>query len=166
MKIRIIPAKTNPLYIHSTPPSHFPQQRKFSTLFSSYPITINYENGSSNHFLYVSTHLHLLHFRHSSSGIIKTKLPSSTDSLCDSIREVHALVSPGTVSDDVLRHISNVETWVCDAMDCVTDCTDGGPDEKKRKFKGTMKRKLLNVEQSISIVLDLFDQYAERCHKP
>ncbi|KAJ4829966.1 hypothetical protein Tsubulata_025442 [Turnera subulata] len=90
----------------------------------------------------------------------------STDSLGDSIREVHALVSPRTPSDDVLWHISNVETWVCDAMDCVTDCTDGGPDEKKRKFKGTMKRKLLNAEQSVTIVLDLFDQYAGRYYKP
>ncbi|KAJ4829967.1 hypothetical protein Tsubulata_025443 [Turnera subulata] len=91
----------------------------------------------------------------------------STDALSDSIREVHALVSPRTPIDDVLEHISNVEDSVSAAMTFVSDCTDGeSPGEKKRKFKGTMKRKLLNAEQSVTIVLDLFDQYAGRYYKP
>ncbi|KAJ4829969.1 hypothetical protein Tsubulata_025445 [Turnera subulata] len=86
--------------------------------------------------------------------------------LSDSIREVHVLVSPRTPSDDVRSHISNVQTWVSAAMDDVTDCTESGsPGEKPIKLKGTIMVKLLNVEESICIVLDLFDQYAERYYK-
>ncbi|KAJ4844932.1 hypothetical protein Tsubulata_019042 [Turnera subulata] len=95
------------------------------------------------------------------------QISESVHQLSGSIGEVRVLVSPRTPSADVRRHISNVQSWVSAAMVYVTDCTEGGsPGEKPIKFKGTIMVKLLNVEESICIVLDLFDQYAERYYKP
>ncbi|XP_011017475.1 PREDICTED: 21 kDa protein-like [Populus euphratica] len=94
------------------------------------------------------------------------QIGDSVDQLSQSVRELHRLEHPGAAGGgDVFWHVSNFETWVSSAMTDASTCVDELPGKDMTKLKAVIKAKVLNVAQTASNALALFQQYAAR-HKP
>ncbi|KAI9108249.1 hypothetical protein K1719_020732 [Acacia pycnantha] len=87
-----------------------------------------------------------------------TQINDSVDELGHSIRELERLnkIPTTSISDDVLWHISNVETWMSTALTDASTCADYFGGHRMSKMKG----QVLNVAQVTSNALALFHRYA------
>ncbi|KAI4354844.1 hypothetical protein L6164_003675 [Bauhinia variegata] len=89
------------------------------------------------------------------------QINDSVDQLGLSIKELRRLNRNSNV-DDVLWHISNVETWVSTALTDASTCVGSFPGHRMSKTKAAIKVKALNVAQVTSNALALFHKYATR----
>ncbi|KAI9108215.1 hypothetical protein K1719_020698 [Acacia pycnantha] len=90
------------------------------------------------------------------------QIGDSVDELGHSIRELERLnkIPSTSINDDVLWHISNVETWVSTALTDASTCVDYFPGHRMSKMKAAIRGQVLNVQQITSNALALFHRYA------
>ncbi|KAK4285009.1 hypothetical protein QN277_001762 [Acacia crassicarpa] len=90
------------------------------------------------------------------------QIDDSVDELGHSIRELERLnkIPSTSINDDVLWHISNVETWVSTALTDASTCVDYFPGHRMSKMKAAIRGKVLNIKQVTSNALALFHRYA------
>ncbi|KAK7349651.1 hypothetical protein VNO77_07180 [Canavalia gladiata] len=90
----------------------------------------------------------------------------SVDQLSQAIKELRRLNQRGsTINDDMLWHISNVETWESTAITDASSCVYSFPGLRMSKRVATIKVKAKNVAQLTSNALALFHRYASRYHQ-
>ena len=91
-----------------------------------------------------------------------TQINDSADELGNSIKELERLnkIHTSLINDNVLWHISNVETWVSTALTDASTCVDYFPGHRMSKMKAAIRGKVLNAEQVTSNALALFHRYA------
>ncbi|KAI9108258.1 hypothetical protein K1719_020741 [Acacia pycnantha] len=93
-----------------------------------------------------------------------TQISDSVDELGHSIKELERLnkIPTTLINDDVLWHISNVETWMSTALTDASTCVYYFPGHRMNKTKAEIKGKVLNVAQVTSNALALFHRYAAK----
>ncbi|KAI9108217.1 hypothetical protein K1719_020700 [Acacia pycnantha] len=92
------------------------------------------------------------------------QIDDGVDELGHSIKELERLnkIPTTLINDDVLWHISNVETWMSTALTDASTCVDYFPGQRMSKMKAAIRGKVLNVEQVTSNALALFHRYAAK----
>ncbi|XP_027337290.1 pectinesterase inhibitor 9-like [Abrus precatorius] len=91
------------------------------------------------------------------------QINDSVDQLNQAIKELHLLNQHGsTINDDMLWHISNVETWVSTALTDASTCVYSFPGHRMSKRAAAIKVKAMNVAQVTSNALAIFHRYASR----
>ncbi|KAK4285006.1 hypothetical protein QN277_001759 [Acacia crassicarpa] len=92
------------------------------------------------------------------------QIDDSVDELGHSIKELERLnkIPTTLINDDVLWHISNVETWMSTALTDASTCVDYFPGRRMSKMKAAIRGKVLNVAQVTSNALALFHRYAAK----
>lgn len=91
----------------------------------------------------------------------------SVNQLSMSIKELRQLGHDTMSSrDDIVWHISNMETWVGSALTDATTCLDEFPCHRLNKLKATVRAKVLNVAQVTENALALFHRFAARYRAP
>ncbi|XP_062091614.1 pectinesterase inhibitor 11-like [Humulus lupulus] len=99
------------------------------------------------------------------------QIDMSVDQLSMSIKELRQLgreeATPSPSRDDVVWHISNMETWVGSALTDATTCLDEFPGGvRMSRMKATVKAKVLNVAQVTGNALSLFHHFVVRYRVP
>lgn len=89
------------------------------------------------------------------------QINDSVVQLSGSIKELRRF-GQETVGDDLIWHISNVETWVSTALTDAYTCVDELPVKNLSKLKATIKGKIVNVAEVTSNALALFHRFAAR----
>ncbi|XP_004516616.1 pectinesterase inhibitor 9-like [Cicer arietinum] len=91
------------------------------------------------------------------------QINDSVDQLSQAIKELKRLNQSSTIiSDKVLWHISNVETWVSTALTDASSCVQSLPGHRMSKRVAMIKVKAKNVAEVTSNALALFHSYASR----
>ncbi|XP_027337289.1 pectinesterase inhibitor 9-like [Abrus precatorius] len=91
------------------------------------------------------------------------QIKDSVDQLNQAIKELQMLNQHGsTINDDMLWHISNVETWVSTALTDASTCVYSFPGHRMSKRAAAIKVKAMNVAQVTSNALAIFHRYASR----
>ncbi|XP_004514337.1 pectinesterase inhibitor 9-like [Cicer arietinum] len=91
------------------------------------------------------------------------QINDSFDQLSQAIKELKRLNQSSTIiSDKVLWHISNVETWVSTALTDASSCVQSLPGDRMSKRVAMIKVKAKNVAEVTSNALALFHSYASR----
>ncbi|KAK7260194.1 hypothetical protein RIF29_26032 [Crotalaria pallida] len=91
------------------------------------------------------------------------QISDSVDQLSQAIKELRQLSRHGSaINDDMLWHISNVETWVSTALTDASSCVYSFPGRRMSKSMAAIKVKAQNVAEVTSNALALFHRYASR----
>ncbi|KAK7390144.1 hypothetical protein VNO78_25443 [Psophocarpus tetragonolobus] len=94
------------------------------------------------------------------------QITDSVDQLSQAMKELRRLNQRGsTIDDDMLWHISNVETWVSTALTDASACVYSFPGHRMSKRMAAIKVKAMNVAEVTSNSLFLFHKYASRYRK-
>ncbi|RDX74271.1 Pectinesterase inhibitor 9, partial [Mucuna pruriens] len=94
------------------------------------------------------------------------QITDSVEQLSQAIKELHSLNQRGsTIDDNMLWHISNVETWVSTALTDASSCVYSFPGHRMSKRAASIKVKAMNVAEVTSNALALFLRYASRYRK-
>ncbi|KAG5042110.1 hypothetical protein JHK87_006025 [Glycine soja] len=91
------------------------------------------------------------------------QITDSVEQLSQAIKELRRLNQRGsTINDDMLWHISNVETWVSTALTDASSCVYSFPGHRMSKRAAAIKVKAMNVAEVTSNALALFHRYASK----
>ena len=91
------------------------------------------------------------------------QINDSVDQLSQAIKELKRLNKFNIIiSDKVLWHISNVETWVSTALTDASSCVQSFPGHRMSKRVAMIKVRAKNVAEVTSNALALFQSYATR----
>ncbi|TKY63698.1 21 kDa protein [Spatholobus suberectus] len=91
------------------------------------------------------------------------QITDSVDQLSQAIKELRSLNQGGsTINDNMLWHISNVETWVSTALTDASSCVYSFPGHRMSKKVAAIKVEAMNVAEVTSNALALFLRYASR----
>ncbi|OIW00941.1 hypothetical protein TanjilG_10019 [Lupinus angustifolius] len=91
------------------------------------------------------------------------QISDSVDQLSQAIKELSRCSQHGsTINDDMLWHISNVETWVSTALTNASSCVYSFTGVRMSKRMTAIKVKAQNVAEVTSNALALFHRYALR----
>ncbi|KAE9610758.1 hypothetical protein Lal_00021219 [Lupinus albus] len=91
------------------------------------------------------------------------QITDSVDQISQAIKELSRFSQHGsTINDDMLWHISNVETWVSTALTDASSCVDSFTSVRMSKRMAAIKVKAQNVAEVTSNALALFHRYALR----
>ncbi|KAK7260196.1 hypothetical protein RIF29_26037 [Crotalaria pallida] len=91
------------------------------------------------------------------------QISDSVDQLSQAIKELRRLSQRSSaINDDVLWHISNVETWVSTALTDASSCVYSFTGHRMSKRMAAIKVKAQNVAEVTSNALALFHRYASR----
>ncbi|XP_061355901.1 pectinesterase inhibitor 9 [Gastrolobium bilobum] len=93
------------------------------------------------------------------------QITDSVDQLSQAIKELRRFNDQGgsnTINDDVLWHISNVETWVSTALTDASSCVYSFPGHRMSKRAASIRVKAKNVAEVTSNALALFHRYASK----
>ena len=96
------------------------------------------------------------------------QISDSVDQLSQAIKELSRLNQHqhgSTINDNMLWHISNVETWVSTALTDASSCVYSFPGHRMSKRAASIKVKAMNVAEVTSNALALFLRYASRYRK-
>ncbi|KAL2337527.1 hypothetical protein Fmac_011973 [Flemingia macrophylla] len=94
------------------------------------------------------------------------QITDSVEQLSQAMKELRRLNKRGsTINDDMLWHISNVETWVSTALTDASSCVYSFPGHRMSKRTATIKVKAMNMAQVTSNALFLFQKYASEYRK-
>ncbi|CAL0324586.1 unnamed protein product [Lupinus luteus] len=88
------------------------------------------------------------------------QITDSVDQLTQAIKELSRFSQHGsTINDDILWHISNVETWVSTALTDASSCVNSFTGIRMSKRMTAIKVKAQNVAEVTSNALALFHKY-------
>ncbi|CAJ1949764.1 unnamed protein product [Sphenostylis stenocarpa] len=94
------------------------------------------------------------------------QITDSVDQLSQAMKELRSFNQHGsTINDNMLWHISNVETWVSTALTDASSCVYSFPGHRMSKRVAAIKVKAMNVAQVTSNALFLFHRYASTYQK-
>ncbi|KAL2337529.1 hypothetical protein Fmac_011975 [Flemingia macrophylla] len=94
------------------------------------------------------------------------QINDSVNQLSQAMKELRRLNKRGsTINDDMLWHISNVETWVSTALTDASTCVYSFPGNRMSKRAAAIKVKAMDVAEHTSNALFLFHKYASRYQK-
>ncbi|OIW17670.1 hypothetical protein TanjilG_29020 [Lupinus angustifolius] len=94
------------------------------------------------------------------------QINDSVDQLSQAIKELRRFNQLGsTINDNMLWHISNVETWVSTALTDASSCVYSFSGHRMSKRMASIKVKAQNVAEVTSNALALFHRYATRTSK-
>ncbi|CAL0324584.1 unnamed protein product [Lupinus luteus] len=94
------------------------------------------------------------------------QITDSVDQLTQAIKELSEFSRYDfTINDDMLWHISNVETWVSTALTDASTCVDSFTGLRMSKTMTAIKIKAQNMEKVTSNALDLFRVYTLKSYK-
>ncbi|KAL2337528.1 hypothetical protein Fmac_011974 [Flemingia macrophylla] len=94
------------------------------------------------------------------------QITNSVDQLSQAMKELRRLNQRGsTINDDMLWHISNVETWVSTALTEARSCVYSFSGHRMSKRIATIKVKAVNVAEVTSNALFFFQKYASKYRK-
>lgn len=90
------------------------------------------------------------------------QITDGIDQLSQAIKELRRLNKITIIDDNMLWHISNVETWVSTALTDASYCVQSFPGHRMSKRTATVKSKVQNVAEVTSNGLALFHSYAAK----
>ncbi|XP_020219155.1 pectinesterase inhibitor 9 [Cajanus cajan] len=94
------------------------------------------------------------------------QITDSVNQLSQAMKELRRLNKRGsTINDDMLWHISNIETWVSTALTDASSCVYSFPGHRMSKRTAAIKVKAMNVAEHTSNAFFLFQRYASRYRK-
>ncbi|ESW06834.1 hypothetical protein PHAVU_010G080700 [Phaseolus vulgaris] len=94
------------------------------------------------------------------------QITDSVEQISQAMKELRRFNQHGSsMSDKMLWHISNVETWVSTALTDASSCVYSFPGNRMSKRMASIKVKAMNVAQVTSNALFLFHRYASTYQK-
>ncbi|XP_020221057.1 pectinesterase inhibitor 9 [Cajanus cajan] len=94
------------------------------------------------------------------------QITDSVNQISQAMKELRKLNKrESTIDDNMLWHISNVETWVSTALTDASSCVYSFPGNRMSKRAAAIKVKAMDVAEHTSNALFLFHKYASRYQK-